>query len=370
MSMVCLPPSSSQPFRLVIGGGDGTVTLLGGPEAVSVREERQIRLDGALASMSLGKDGTEVMAVSTGGSSFQIRTRDLSVKLHNQVSPGENYDIAYPGNISDLFLTCCSDGLVTLWDANDYSARLRCPSKPGAYPQCVAASEDIIVTGCSDGRLLSYDFAQGQNLWAIENAHRGGATTVKIASNVRFVVSGGADGELRIWELKTREMISHMKEHVARVNELKLFPNDQYAISVSRDRCLLTWDLRAEKRLTQHREKHGGINCLAVATNQTSVITAGQEKTLTYWDLRMADPVRSVELDEEINSVSLSPDDRHLVTAGTGQVVKVYDVSTALERSTGIGHSRAVQKVSFSPDGKQVVSVGLDHSIMVWNFYT
>jgi len=256
-----------------------------------------------------------------------------------------------------------------LWDANDYSARLRCPAKTGSYPVCVAASEDIIVTGCSDGRLLSYDFAQGKNLWQVDNAHKGGTTTVKLASNVRFVVSGGVDGELRIWELKTRDMISHMKEHVGRINELKLFPNDQYAISCSRDRCLLTWDLRAEKRLTQHRETHGGINCLAVATNQTSVITAGQEKTLTYWDLRMADPVKSIDLDEEINSVSLSPDDRYLVTAGTGQVVKVYDVASTMQKSVGVGHSRAVQKLSFSPDGKQVISVGLDHSIMVWNFY-
>lgn len=366
-SMVCLP--SPQTYRLIVGGGDGTVTLLAGVEATALREEKQIRLDGALASMSLGRDGAEVMAVSTGGSSFQIRTRDLSVKLHNQVSPGENYDIAYPGSISDMFLTCCSDGLVTLWDANDYCARLRCPAKMGSHPVCVAASEDIIVTGCSDGRLLSYDFAQGQNLWQIDNAHKGGATTVKIASNVRFVVSGGVDGELRIWELKTREMISHMKEHVGRVNELKLFPNDQYAISCSRDRCLLTWDLRTEKRLTQHREKHGGINCLAVSTNQTSVITAGQEKTLTYWDLRMADPIRSVDLDEEINSVSMSPDDRYLVTAGSGQVVKVYDIASGIEKCVGFGHSGAIQKLSFSPDGKQVVSAGLDHSIMVWNFY-
>jgi WD40 repeat protein len=234
----------------------------------------------------------------------------------------------------------------------------------------VAASEDIIVSGCSDGRLLSYDFAQGQNLWQIDNAHNKGVAAVKIASNVRFVVSGGVDGELRIWEFKNREMISHMKEHVARINDLKLFPNDQYAISASRDRCLLTWDLRAEKRLTQHRENHGGINCLAVASNQTSVITAGQEKTMTYWDLRMADPVRSVNLDEEVNSMSLSPDDRYLVTAGTGQAVRVYDVNTSMEKSVGSGHSRSIQKLSFSPDGKQVVSVGLDHSIMVWNFYT
>merc|ERR1711862_744432 len=111
-------------------------------------------------------------------------------------------------------------------------------------------------------------------------------------------------------------MASNMKEHAARVTDVQLFPNDQYAISVSRDRCLLTWDLRSEKRLTAHREKHGGINCLAIASNQTTVVTAGQEKTLTYWDLRAADPVRTVDLDEEVMTVSLSPDNRYLATAG------------------------------------------------------
>jgi len=217
---------------------------------------------------------------------------------------------------------------------------------------------------------MSYDYQRGQNLWHIDNSHKDGVTTVKIASNVRFVVSGGVDGELRIWEFKTRDMIAHMKEHVARVNDLKLFPNDQYAISCSRDRCLLTWDLRTEKRLTQHREKHGGINCLAVASNQTTVVTAGQERTLTYWDLRMADPVRMIDLDEEVTTMSMSPDDRHLVTAGTGQIVKVYDINSGSQTSRGSAHSRRIQKLSFSPDGKQVVSVGMDHSIMVWNFYT
>merc|ERR1711879_381629 len=105
---------------------------------------------------------------------------------------------------------------------------------------------------------------------------------------------------------------------------------------------------RTEKRLTAHREMHGGINCLAVASNQTTVITAGQERTLTYWDLRTADPVRTVELDEEVHTVSLSPDDGLLATAGTGMIVKLWDVNVGAERSRGTGHSRAVQKLAFS----------------------
>ncbi|CAE8697109.1 unnamed protein product, partial [Polarella glacialis] len=364
----CLPISGGSRFAMV--GGDGTCTILAGSSPLDLREERQIRLDGSMASMSLAPGGSELLAVSTNGLSFLIRTKDLSVKPHSQVATGALYDVAYPMQISDHFLTCCGDGLVTLWDANDYTAKLRCSTGTRAYPLTVAASEDIIVAGSNDGKLNCWDVYQGQNLWHIDNAHKGGVTAVKLSSNVRFVVSGGAEGELRVWEIKTRDMVSNLKEHTARVHDLKLFPNDQYAISVSRDRCLLTWDLRAEKRLTAHRERHGGINCMAVASNQTTVITAGQEKTMTYWDLRMADPVRSIELDEEVHTMSLSSDDQLLATAGTGMLVKVWDVNAGAVRSQGAGHSRAVQRLSFAPDNKQIVSVGLDHAIMVWNCYT
>jgi len=367
MNLVCTPAASGS--RFVAVGGDGTVTVISGASPLDLREERQIRLDGPLSSLSLAPDTSEVLAVSTFGSSFLIRTKDLSVKPHSQVAAGALYDIAYPSGVSDHFLTCCGDSLVTLWDANDYTAKLRCSVGTRAHPSAVCATEDIFVAGSTDGRLNCWDCQQGQNLWHIDNAHKGGVTSVKLASNCRFVVSSGAEGEVRVWELKTREMISHLKEHTARVNDVKLFPNDQYAISVGRDRCLLTWDLRSEKRLTAHRERHGGINCLAVQSNQTTVITAGQEKTMTYWDLRMADPVRTIELEEEVLSCSISGDDRYLCTAGTGQVVKVWDIGQGVVMSSGPGHSRAIQKCSFSPDGKQIVSVGLDHSIMVWNCY-
>jgi WD40 repeat protein len=367
MSIAYLP--SQHGAAVMAGGGDGTVTLLQGPTPNDLRDEKQINLDGALTSMSLKHDGSEVMVTSAVGTAFRIRCKDLTFKCHNQVSAGALYDVEYIKGVNDQFLTCGGDGVITLWDANDYSARLRCPTRSRSYPISVTGSEDIIVAGLSDGKMLSFDSVQGQSLWHIDNAHKGGVTSMRLPTNVRFVVSGGAEGELRVWELKTRQMVSHLKEHAARVNDIQLFPNDSYAVSCSRDRCLLTWDLRSEKRLTCHREKHGGINCLAVASNQTTVITAGQEKFLTYWDLRMQDPVRVIEMDEEVNGLSLSHDDRYLATAGSGLVVKVWDVQAAAVISSGAGHSRTINKVTWSPDSKQVVTCGKDNSILVWNFY-
>jgi len=369
VTTLVVPPATQGLSRIVVGGGDGTTTVLSAASPVDMREERQVQLDSSVVSMSRSGDGSECLAVTSQGTAFRLRTKDLSFRVHNQVSAGALYDVAYLAGSSDLFLTCCGDGLVTMWDANDYSARVRCATKPRSHPISVCATQDIVIAGCNDGRLMCFDSEKGKDLWHIDNAHKGGATSVKLPQNQRFVMSGGAEGELRVWELKTREMVSHLKEHLGRVSEVQLFPNDQYAISCSRDRCLLTWDLRQQKRLTSHRERHGGINCLAVETNQTTVYTAGQEKTLTYWDLRMAEPTSTFTMEEEIQSICLSPNNRFLATAGTGLAVKVWDLSMNKVVSTGTGHSRTIKKLAFSSDGRQLVSAGLDHAALVWNLY-
>ena len=67
-----------------------------------------------------------------------------------------------------------------------------------------------------------------------------------LSHNRRFILTGGPQGEVRLWELRTRELISHLKEHKQKITSIKLFKDDTLALSGSRDRCILRWDLRME----------------------------------------------------------------------------------------------------------------------------
>jgi WD40 repeat protein len=83
----------------------------------------------------------------------------------------------------------------------------------------------------------------------LENAHTGGVSSLVLSYNRRFILTGGPQGEVRLWELRTRELISHLKEHKQKITNIRLYHDDTLAVSGSRDRCMLRWDLRNEVKL-------------------------------------------------------------------------------------------------------------------------
>lgn len=64
-----------------------------------------------------------------------------------------------------------------------------------------------MLTGWKDGRIRSHDSDMGQLLWIIDNAHAGGVTSLSLSHNERFLLTGGVEGELRVWELRSRDLV-------------------------------------------------------------------------------------------------------------------------------------------------------------------
>lgn len=80
-------------------------------------------------------------------------------------------------------MTCSLDGTMRLWDLNDYSVKLRCGYSGNAIPTCSYLSDEIILSGWSDGKIRSYILEDGSPLWTLDNAHKDGVTTVELSHN-------------------------------------------------------------------------------------------------------------------------------------------------------------------------------------------
>ncbi|KAG8721191.1 hypothetical protein FRC09_008286 [Ceratobasidium sp. 395] len=82
--------------------------------------------------------------------------------------------------------------------------------------------------------------------------------------------------------------------------------------------------------------------------------------------------LRVIQTPGAINSISISPDGRRIVSGSMDGALQVWDAQTGrdLTLSSLSGHSEAVTSVAFSRDGLRIVSGSRDGTLRVWNAET
>jgi len=272
---------------------------------------------------------------------------------------------------STSFATASFDGTVRVWDSKRFcvTASLKIPSQPLCLDIAPSDKGAIVVTGWKDGYLRAMNVRTGAVDWDIPSAHDGGVRCVRVSSNGAFCVTGGGDGAVRIWDLNSRMMVSHLKEHYKEVHDVAIYDDNLHVLSVSKDKTMLCWDLMQEKRIAAHTQRSGGINSVALNLDQSLMLTAGQERKITFWCLREAEPVDSISTanNVEVYDVAVSSDGTLFASGGTDGRLTLWDMAAKQIVAQAKGFGSCINKISFSPDGKQVVSVGSLGNIDVFN---
>ena len=167
------------------------------------------------------------------------------------------------------------------------------------------------------------------------------------------------EGDVRVWEVRSRELISHLKEHTSRVTKIMLFPDDQHLLTCARDRSILCWDLKAEKRVSAQTQRMGGINSFALAPlDNNKFLSVGQERKITYWDLRKANAETILESSpyrgesDELNSVAISNSNKYFAVGGASGILRVFEFSSGKFITDCKAHSAAITCVTFSADDR------------------
>ncbi len=271
-----------------MGGGDGQVVLFH-VDVNFCQPLLKCQLYGAIHGLNSSADGIQLLAATAMGFIYRVRVSDFSKMLLCENHTEAVLDSYFMAGISDKFSTCSEDGTIRLWDGNDYNVVARCTAggTSQAYPLCSVFTDEVLISGWSDGKIRAFRVDNSSPLWTIDNAHQNGVTAICLAFNMKFVASGGANGECRVWEIRSRELASHLKEHTSRVTKVQIFPDDIHMLTSARDRSILCWDLKNEKRVANHTQRMGGINSFSVvATDNNKFLSVGQERKITYWDLR------------------------------------------------------------------------------------
>jgi hypothetical protein len=107
---------------------------------------------------------------------------------------------------------------------------------------------------------------------------------------------------------------------------------------------------------------------LAFAPDGSVLASAGTDQVVCLWDITTGKESRRLDGHAgEVFTVAFAPDGRTLAAAGKDGAVRLWEIVTGKQRRRLAAHAGEVFGVAFAPDGRLLASAGGDGTVRLWD---
>lgn len=247
------------------------------------------------------------------------------------------------------------------------------PLPPGTRVDLIRLSPDQrwVVTGGDDHGVRIWDARTGQPTNGILSRGSRVRRMVFSSDRQRIATAGANDGAARIWNVATAEPASPILRHGTRVNEIVFSPDRQWLATASEDGTARLWRVVDGKEMAKFGHR-ASVNDVAFSLDGASLATASADGTAVLWDWRTGSAIGSPMAHRGgVRQVRFSPDGMRLATVSEDSTVRLWDAKTAAAIGEPMRHPQLVTSVAFSTDGERLsTAVSASGVSGVWNWRT
>ncbi|EGC28588.1 hypothetical protein DICPUDRAFT_159968 [Dictyostelium purpureum] len=278
---------------------------------------------------------------------------------------------------NDSMIASTSSESVKVWNMKSL---LCIRSIPCDYGLCTvfAPGNLHIIVGTKTGSIEVFELASANKVASIK-AHEGSVWSIALTPDLRGIVSGGADKQVKFWdfELITNPENPKQKDlNLSHSQTLKL-ESDVLAVKYSKNNKLLavslldnTVKIFYSDTLKFHLSLYGHklpVMCLDISDDSTLIITGSADKNIKIWGLDYGDCHKSFFAhDDSIMQLAFIPNTHHFISTSKDKRIKYWDGDKFEHIQTIDTHHGEVWSIAMGSVGDFFVTGSHDRSMRVF----
>jgi WD40 repeat protein len=166
----------------------------------------------------------------------------------------------------------------------------------------------------------------------------------------------------------TASLLHKFAGHSGSVNDLAVTRDGKFLVTGGDDLTVRVWDVNGGKQLRSFQGHMKKVVAVAVRGDGRQIASASEDGAIRLWDLSTSDDHRALtEAAKPVWAVAVSPDGKRLAAGGADKTIRIYDPESGKLEATLTGSGGAVTALAFFPDNNRLASAGGDRAVKVWD---
>tara|TARA_B100000686_G_C16800818_1_gene985893 strand:+ start:1301 stop:3316 length:2016 start_codon:yes stop_codon:yes gene_type:complete len=201
---------------------------------------------------------------------------------------------------------------------------------------------------------------------------RDSTLVIACSPNGKYVLTGGTDKKIKVWEIATGRMIKVFSGHKAEIRSISFLAGNNFFISSSTDGIYKVWDFVGERE-THTIDKGFSLPVGPFSSSMKALskdkILAARKNFLEVWELRSGKTLKTFKgHTAPITATALSHTENKVISTSDDETIKLWDLDTGNNIDTKRqSPSRTYHAVCIDNKGRYVFYGGGYNTIVVWD---